>query len=249
MKTGKIKLLLLINCVTSVLFALFATVAWFYINESVDNSGFEISVTNVDVSLFYKFYKYNEENTIIETTNLSQLSLKAYDTVIVEKNVLNTIVINFDIGGSKIENQSGEITITATCKTPTLEEGDTEADVVKYHLLSNIIQFQLIPMNITSTEPETIFDTIFTASRRTTNPYTKYTFVDLDDNTRSNQVEISFNPSSYSSQINNGILSVYVVVDYSEELINKNFDDLTITTELSDDVISFDKDILSIEVN
>ena len=101
----------------------FATISygWFAKNYKTTAGGMNISVDFDDTVATYYTYKYNtvtesgskyskDENNQDVLNTITNLSMANYDTVFLERNKLNSIVIRISITGSKLQ-QNGTITI------------------------------------------------------------------------------------------------------------------------------------------
>lgn len=232
MKASNIRKLLIINSITSVLFTLFSTVAWYYINKDSDNDGTQISVKDIDVSMDYKIYKANDQYQVIESTNVEDLYLMPYDTVIVEKNVLTTLIIDFEVSGAKVTSREGTMTFTITCS-----EEDYSEDAI-----SNITNYELVPLRVTQTDPEDIYNTVLDSA-----PGTKQKFV--SGTTKATELEFTINIANYTSLIHDNTLSIFIIIDYDTTLIENFTSSIEVSTEQSGGTLPFANDLTTIEIS
>ena len=245
MKKYKLKTFLFLNCVTSIMLAVFATVAWFKINNVVNSEDF-ISVRDVDISLQYKFYQYNELNEITSSTDYHDLRLNEYDSIIKSRNVNNPLVIEFEISGKVIVDALSDLQLTINCSNTTYNSQN----------ISNITQYNILMMQPSATD-EATYNNVLTAAK---NQNTSYRFVTAQNNgnattyTKANVIPYIIRSQDYSpyftGQNPQTSFTMYIVIDYAEDLIEDVFADiLGLATEDSDDSVGrFSNDLTTIQI-
>ena len=246
MKPYKLKTFLFLNCVTSIMLAVFATVAWFKINNVVNGGEDIINIRDVDISLQYKFYKYDEFNEITSSTDYHVLRLNEYDSIIKSRNDYNPLIIEFEISGEEVAGGLNDLELTINCSNSTYNSQN----------ISNITQYNILMMQPSATDEATYTNVLAAAKNQNTN----YRFVTTQTNgntktyTKSNVISYIIQSQDYSpyftGQNPQNSFTMYIVIDYAEDLIEEVFSDiLGIATEDSDDSVGrFNNDLTSIQI-
>ena len=214
-----------IMCIFSLFVCFTGVVAWFATNKSNNASGIHTQIYTHDLDMSYRVYKYSDdEKAAIDATNqLDALTLSRYDSVIKSRNVNTPIVLEFLISGVALGDNT-PIDIVSYCTDATLTN----------KVISNIIKIQIAPINVVSTNVNDKYNEVISYFN--------------DENVSSlqfkngsiKQQEITYTLNNYSSMIVGNSLNLFILIDYSETLVDEFVFDIhdIQTTNFTNDLTS-----------
>ena len=92
-----------------------ATFAWFYATKkSLDGAGINMQIESHELRLTYNIYKFDDN--LKQITEVNNLNLNPYDTVIKERNDNNAIIIKATLQSDLFEGKTvSDVNIQAHC--------------------------------------------------------------------------------------------------------------------------------------
>ena len=215
--TSILNLIIVAVCLTTVLFA------WFSKNTQVNNGGLYFKVQQGEINILNTtIYKYDADDKEYITTN--DFILRPYDTIIKDRNLHSALILKIAASGEAI-GQGKNLSINLLCH-------DSQANTMS---LSNVIEFRVGTFNINGTN-QTIYSTVETSLANAA----IYKF-----KTNTKVTEISCTLSNYNNYVINGVLSIYVYINYNEQLAD-GID--TLTSADLDTTITFISDIYELNI-
>ena len=225
MKRKGLKVLLATTMCIFNLFVCFSGVlAWFAANRKDDATGMQINLNPYMLNMGYRVFKYSDdEKAGVEVTGQPDaLELQKYDSVITSRNENTPIILEFLLSGVSLgENLPISITTSRSQSDSTVQA------------ISNIIKFQFSPLEINSTDESVIYHTAVSYFR---NQQDESIFED-------GETEVNYQLTNYSSHLTPAGLTLFIMLDYSEELIENFKDNFDITDSTT---VAFTNDLLNI---
>jgi len=197
------------------------TYAWFVTKNTVDTSGISMKIYTQDLDLTYKIYKYldDDKRAIDATDDPNGLVLTKYDSVITSRNENTAIILEFNISG-EVPTGHNSFCLSAHCTN-----GYTDT-----RYLSNIIGLKFaVTDSITGNDADTLYHSATTYF----NNAPVYTF----KNNSTKVLDIDYSINNYSNYLHNGVLKLYLQLDYVPELVKQfefSFDDISTTSFTND---------------
>lgn len=178
-----------------------ATFAWFTAAKILQGDDIAVQIEAHELKLDYEIYKFDD--SIKEITEVDNLTLNPYDTVIRERNETNAIVIKTTLSSNFfIDKSTYDVNISLSCS-------ETAANT---DFLSNITHFKFAPL----TDVENVYyDTV--SNLQNVTPLKFITTVKL--------TEVTYTISN-APIINNKII-IYGLFNYDEDLIDARNIDIT----------------------
>ena len=205
-------------CIFNLFVCFSGVAAWFSANQKTDTAGAQITVGGQLLDMSYRVFKYSDDDKAgVEVTGQQDaLELPKYDSVITSRNNHTPIILEFLLSGDSIQ-QGIPINITTT----------RSQDNATAKCISNIIKLQFAPLTINSNDDSVIYDAAVSYFR---NQPTDVVF-------ENGELEATYQLSGYTSGVG---LDVYVMLDYSESLIQNFAFDITDanTTTFTNDLLS-----------
>jgi len=225
MKRKGLKVLLATTMCIFNLFVCFSSVfAWFTAANKDNAAGMQVQIRAHELDMSYRVFKYSDdEKAGVEFTGQQDaLEMQKYDSVITSRNEHTPIILEFLLSGVSLgENLPINITTTRS-------QSDATA---KY--ISNIVKLQFAPLNISSNDGSVIYDTAVSYFRNQDN---EAIFED-------GETEVNYELTDYSAYLTSSGLTLFIMLDYSEELIKRFRDNFDITDSTT---VAFTNDLQNI---
>ena len=209
------------------LFTCFAGVyAWFTASQHNDVSGPAVQMYTHELDMSYRVFKYSDdEKAGVEVTGQQDaLTLQRYDSVIKSRNVNTPIILEFLLSGVALGDNI-PIDITSYCTDATLTN----------KVISNIVKLQFAPINIDSDDADEIYTTAVNYFKTESIPEIQF------KNGSNKDLEVTYTLTNYSSYLNASGLNLFIMLDYSETLVD------TFTFDIQDvQTTNFTNDLTSI---
>ena len=172
----------------------------------------------------YRVFKYSDDaKSGIEVTGQQDaLELQKYDSVITSRNENTPIILEFLLNGASL-NENLPISIITS-------RSQNNASI---QAISNILKFQFAPLNINSNDDSVIYDSAVSYFRNQSNA----------SSFENGEYEVVYELDNYASHITSVGLTLFIMLDYSEELIDNFRDNFDITDSTT---VTFTNDLLNI---
>lgn len=213
-----------IMCIFNLFVCFSGVLAWFTAAQRNSANGMQVQIMAHELDMAYRVFKYSDdEKAGVEFTGQQDaLEMQKYDSVITSRNEHTPIILEFLLSGVSLgENLPINITTTRS-------QSDANAKFI-----SNIIKLQFAPLEINSDDGSVIYDTAVSYFRNQAN---EAIFED-------GETEVNYELTNYSSYLNSAGLTLFIMLDYSEELIEKFKDNFDITDSTT---VAFTNDLLNI---
>lgn len=229
MKKTKLKIALsTVLVIFNLVFCFVATFAWFVGQANNDASGLGVKMQTYDLDIeYYKIFKYSDDTKCgIDVTDdpNGSFELPYFDTVIRSRNEHTAVILLFCISGQEIGSTSIRATMTCNEENNTPYDNDPDKE-----FLSNAVRFKLAPISTATIPPIAATNNVPTAAEAASIYDKAITYFD------DNGVEIAFSnwtqkrttithtfaPSDYSDFVVGNKVYLYMLFDYSEDLVNK----------------------------
>lgn len=209
-----------IMCIFNLFVCFSGVLAWFAAAHRNDASGMQVQMEGHELDLSYRVFKYSDDYKagVEVTARQDALEMQKYDSVITSRNEHTPIIIEFLFTGATLgENLPINITTTRS-------QSNASA---KY--ISNIIKLQLAPLTINSDKPDTIYTTAISSLQNEPE-------IIFD----AGELETTYVLNNYSSYLTSAGLTLYIMMDYSEDLVSNFTFDIhdTLTTSFQNDLLS-----------
>ena len=201
-------------CIFSLFVCFSSVLAWFVSTPRNDASGMQVQMYTHELDMSYRVFKYSEdEKAGVEVTGQQNaLELQKYDSIITSRNENTPIILEFLLNGVSL-GENLPINITTS-------RSQSDASI---QAISNIIKLQFAPLEIDSNDASVIYDTAISYFR---NQQDETIFED-------GETEVNYELTNYSSYITSAGLTLFIMLDYSKDLIDNfrdNFDIMDSTT-------------------
>ena len=224
MRKGLKTTLATIICVFNLFVCFTGTFAWYVASKKSEILGPQVQIYTHELDMSYKVIKYSDdEKSGVEVTGQQDaLTLQRYDSVIKSRNTNTAIILEFLLSGISL-GENIPIEITTQCSDTTLTN----------KVISNIIKLQFAPIVINSHDSNTIYNTAVNYFK--TNDIQEIQF--KNDNIKN--TSITYTLDNYSQYLTNAGLDLFIMIDYSEELIDGFTFDINdiLTTSFTNDLI------------
>ena len=211
-------------CIFNLFVCFSGVLAWFSAANKDDVAGMQVQMYTHELDMNYRVFKYSDdEKAGVEVTGRQNaLEMQKYDSVIVSRNEHTPIILEFLLNGVSLgENLPINITTTRSQDDATVQA------------ISNIIKLQFAPLVINSDDETVIYDTAVSYFR------THQTGSVFEDG----ETEVVYELSNYSSYLTSAGLTLFIMIDYSEALIDNFRDNFDITDSTT---VAFTNDLLNI---
>jgi hypothetical protein len=209
-----------VMCIFNLFVCFSGVMAWFAAAKRNDAQGMQIQMEGHELNMSYRVFKYSDDYKAgVEFTGRQDaLELQKYDSVITSRNEHTPIILEFLLSGVSL-GENLPINITTT-------RSQSNANA-KY--ISNIIKLQLAPLTINSDNPNTIYTTAISSLQNEPE-------VIFD----AGELETTYVLDNYSSYLTGTGLTLYIMMDYSEDLVSNFTSDIhdTLTTSFQNDLLS-----------
>lgn len=225
MKRKGLKIFLATTMCIFNLFVCFSCVlAWFYTSNRVGISTPQVEIYTHNLDMSYRVFKYSDDaKSGIEVTGQQDaLELQKYDSVITSRNENTPIILEFLLNGASL-NENLPISIITS-------RSQNNASI---QAISNILKFQFAPLNINSNDDSVIYDSAVSYFRNQSNA----------SSFENGEYEVVYELDNYASHITSVGLTLFIMLDYSEELIDNFRDNFDITDSTT---VTFTNDLLNI---
>ena len=207
-------------CIFNLFVCFSGVMAWFAAANRNSAAGMQVYMEGHELDLSYRVFKYSDDYKAgVEFTGQQDaLELQKYDSVITSRNEHTPIILEFLLTGVSL-GENLPINITTT-------RSQSNANA-KY--ISNIIKLQLAPLTINSDNPNTIYTTAISSLQNEPE-------VIFD----AGELETTYVLDNYSSYLTGAGLTLYIMIDYSEDLVSNFTFDIhdTLTTSFQNDLLS-----------
>lgn len=212
-----------IMCIFNLFVCFSGVLAWFAAAQRNNVAGMQVQIMTHELDMSYRVFKYSDdEKAGVEVTGQQHaLELQKYDSVITTRNDNTPIILEFLLSGVSL-GENIPISITTT-------RNQSDASV---KAISNIIKFQFAPLEINSDNPDTIYTTAISSLQSEPE-------VVFEDG----ETEIVYELTNYSSYLTGAGLILFIMLDYSEDLIDNFRDSFDITDSTT---VAFTNDLLNI---
>lgn len=213
-----------IACIFNLFVCFSGVIAWFTASQKNETAGMQVQIYTHDLDMSYRVFKYSDdEKAGVEVTGQQDaLELQKYDSVITSRNENTPIILEFLLSGMDLgENLPINVTTSRSQSDSTIQA------------ISNIIKLQFAPLEINSDDGSVIYDTAVSYFR---NQQDESIFED-------GETEVIYELTNYSSHLTSAGLTLFIMLDYSEELIEKFKDNFDITDSTT---VAFSNDLLNI---
>lgn len=213
-----------IACIFNLFVCFSGVLAWFAAAQRNTTGGMQVQIYTHDLDMSYRVFKYSDdEKAGVEVTGQQDaLELQKYDSVITSRNENTPIILEFLLSGVSLgDNLPINVTVTRNQSSSTIQT------------ISNIIKLQFAPLEIDSDNDSVIYSTALNYFR---NQQTETIFED-------GELETTYILNNYSNYLTNSGLSLFIMIDYSEELIDNFRDNFDITDSTT---VAFSNDLLTI---
>lgn len=213
-----------IACIFNLFVCFSGVIAWFAASQKNETAGMQVQIYTHDLDMSYRVFKYSDdEKAGVEVTGQQNaLELQKYDSVITSRNENTPIILEFLLSGINLsENLPINITTSRNQNNSSVQA------------ISNIIKLQFAPISINSDDESVIYNTAV-----------NYFKTQSDEIMFENgEYTTTYQLSNYSSYLTNAGLSLFIMLDYSEDLINNFRDNFDITDSTT---VAFTNDLLNI---
>lgn len=213
-----------IACIFNLFVCFSGVIAWFTASQKNETAGMQVQMYTHELDMSYRVFKYSDdEKAGVEVTGQQDaLELQKYDSVITSRNENTPIILEFLLSGMDLgENLPINITTSRSQSDSTVQA------------ISNIIKLQFAPLEINSDDGSVIYDTAVSYFR---NQQDESIFEE-------GETEVTYELTNYSSHLTSAGLTLFIMLDYSEELIEKFKDNFDITDSTT---VAFSNDLLNI---
>ena len=209
-----------IMCIFNLFVCFSGVMAWFAAAKRNDVQGMQIQMEGHELNMSYRVFKYSDDYKagVEVTARQDALEMQKYDSVITSRNEHTPIILEFLLTGVSL-GENLPINITTT-------RSQSNANA-KY--ISNIIKLQLAPLTINSNNSDVIYTTAISALQNEPE-------VVFD----AGELETTYVLNNYSSHLTSAGLTLYIMMDYSEDLVSNFTFDIhnTLTTSFQNDLLS-----------
>ena len=211
-------------CIFNLFVCFSGVMAWFAAAHRNEAGGMQVQIRAHELDMSYRVFKYSDdEKAGVEVTGQQDaLELQKYDSVITTRNENTPIILEFLLNGVSLGNN---LPINVTTSR---SQSDSTIQAI-----SNIIKLQFAPLEINSDDGSVIYDTAVSYFR---NQQDESIFED-------GETEVIYELTNYSSHLTSAGLTLFIMLDYSEELIEKFKDNFDITDSTT---VAFSNDLLNI---
>ena len=213
-----------VMCIFNLFVCFSGVLAWFTAAQRNSASGMQVQVMAHELDMSYRVFKYSDdEKAGVEVTGQQDaLELQKYDSVITSRNENTPIILEFLLSGMDL-GENLPITITTS-------RNQSDATV---QAISNIIKLQFAPLEINSDDESVIYSTAVSYFR---NQADGAIFED-------GETEVNYELNNYSSHLTPAGLTLFIMLDYSEDLIENFKDNFDITDSTT---VAFTNDLKEI---
>jgi len=209
-----------VMCIFNLFVCFSGVFAWFTAAHRNEASGMQVQMEGHELDLSYRVFKYSDDYKagVEVTARQDALEMQKYDSVITSRNEHTPIILEFLLTGASL-GENLPINITTT-------RSQSNANA-KY--ISNIIKLQLAPLTINSDNPDTIYTTAISSLQ--SEPEVVFD---------AGELETTYVLNNYSSYLTSAGLTLYIMMDYSEDLVSNFTFDIhdTLTTSFQNDLLS-----------
>ena len=209
-----------VMCIFNLFVCFSGVMAWFAAAKRNDAQGMQIQMEGHELNMSYRVFKYSDDYKagVEVTARQDALEMQKYDSVITSRNEHTPIILEFLLTGVSL-GENLPINITTT-------RSQSNANA-KY--ISNIIKLQLAPLTINSDNPDTIYTTAISSLQ--SEPEVVFD---------AGELETTYVLNNYSSYLTSAGLTLYIMMDYSEDLVSNFTFDIhdTLTTSFQNDLLS-----------
>lgn len=213
-----------VMCIFNLFVCFSGILAWFSAANKDDVAGMQVQMYTHELDMSYRVFKYSDdEKAGVEVTGQQDaLELQKYDSVITNRNENTPIILEFLLNGVSLgENLPISITTSRSQSDSTVQA------------ISNIIKLQFAPLDINSDDESVIYDTAVSYFK---NQQDESIFED-------GETEVTYELTNYTSHLTPAGLTLFIMLDYSEELIENFKDNFDITDSTT---VAFTNDLLNI---
>ena len=197
-------------CIFNLFVCFSGVLAWFAAAHRNDADGMQVQVYSHELTMSYRVFKYSDDEKagVEVTAQQNALELQKYDSVITSRNENTPIILEFLLSGMALgENLPINITTSRSQSDATVQA------------ISNIIKLQFAPLEINSNDGSVIYNTAVSYFR------SQQDGAIFEDG----ETEVSYELNNYSSHLTGAGLTLFIMLDYSESLIENFKDNFDIT--------------------